>query len=1078
MLEIKNIKKDYQLKDQEPVHALKGISLKFRKNEFTAILGHSGCGKTTLLNIIGGLDHYDDGDLIIKGKSTKNFKDGDWDTYRNHSIGFVFQSYNLISHQTILKNVELALTISGVSKEERVARAKKALDMVGLHDLYNKKPNQLSGGQMQRVAIARALVNNPEIVLADEPTGALDSETSIQIMDILKEVAKDHLVIMVTHNPELADAYATRIVRMKDGEILSDSNPYDGEYVESDVPEVNKGKKKQSSMSFFTATGLSISNLWSKFKRTALVAIAGSIGIIGVSTILGVSVGVNNYIYDMQDDMLSSYPITISEESVDMTSLLTGLSNQDKKELAKFDTNTKVGVDSMIAYLMSKYSDFTNVKTNDINEDLLTYIAGMPSEYYSAMSYDYSIDPTNNFFTAFKRKKTDGEKEIISFNGLTQQYIETLMHVEGFKEYATFVDLFTNFMNQLPGEQDYILSQYDLLGNSRFPTAQNELLLVVDDKTTLTDLILAQMGYYPQDQFLNIAKKAVKENDAYKALNDGDITQQQYDALVAYYDEKIQYDKTFDIDDILNHEFYYYPHNAIYRETPDFVSHNQATISLKGNGSGYLTGWTFILGLNYDSGNDALTGSLIAIDGSDNIQMNQSIVLYRQTEYDTTKSVADGKWSISYQGQSLDLEIDTVKKPDDPTKPNTHIFDASGSLKTSVTMGSITIPVNVTLDKGTITEIEPTTPDYWYNAALDQTSQMYLDPASVGGTTVKVVGILRAKESTQFGSLSRGVYYTKEFANEYRRQAIESVIGSTFKDHIINKNYTVSQFNAYVRFTYDDYENLDENGNPTPTKGYRSALNGDTGSTLTSIFASFMSGGKDNLKNDKLHLRALTGYKVVDYQSEVNPSVIDHHEIKEFPQRISIYPKNFKNKNGVTSYLDDWNKDAPLPVGSKILPKDQRPELTYNDTISLIISVISTLVNVISAALIAFTSLSLVVSCFMIAVITYISVMERIKEIGVIRSLGGRKKDVSRLFIAENLITGFASGAFGIFITYLLQVIINAIVSPFGVTGICALPWYYALMMIGIAVFLSVMSGLIPSMSASKQDPVIALRTE
>ena len=1077
MLEIKNIKKDYQLKDQEPVHALKGISLKFRKNEFTAILGHSGCGKTTLLNIIGGLDHYDDGDLIIKGKSTKNFKDGDWDTYRNHSIGFVFQSYNLISHQTILKNVELALTISGVSKEERVARAKKALDMVGLHDLYNKKPNQLSGGQMQRVAIARALVNNPEIVLADEPTGALDSETSIQIMDILKEVAKDHLVIMVTHNPELADAYATRIVRMKDGEILSDSNPYDGEYVESEVPEVSKGRKKQSSMSFFTATGLSVSNLWSKFKRTALVAIAGSIGIIGVSTILGVSVGVNNYIYDMQDDMLSSYPITISEESVDMTSLLTGLASQDKKELAKFDTSTKVGVDSMIAYLMTKYSDFTNVKTNDINEDLLTYIAGMPSEYYSAMSYDYSIDPTNNFFTAFKRK-TDGEKEIISFNGLTQQYIETLMHVEGFKEYATFVDLFTNFMNQLPGEQDYILSQYDLLGNSRFPTAQNELLLVVDDKTTLTDLILAQMGYYPQDQFLNIAKKAVKENDAYKALNAGDITQQQYDALVAYYDEKYQYDQTFNIDDILNHEFYYYPHNAIYKETPDFVSHNQATISLKGNGSGFLTGWTFILGLNYDSGNDALTGSLIAIDGSDNIQMNQSIILYRQTEYDTTKSVADGKWSISYQGQSLDLEIDTVKKPDDPEKPNTHTFDASGSLKTSVTMGSMTIPVNVTLDKGTITEIEPTTPDYWYNAALDQTSQMYLDPASVGGTTVKVVGILRAKESTQFGSLSRGVYYTKEFANEYRRQAIESVIGSTFKDHIINKNYTVSQFNAYVKFTYDDYENLDEYGNPTPTKGYRSALNGDTGSTLTSIFASFMSGGKDNLKNDKLHLRALTGYKVVDYQSEVNPSEIDHHEIKEFPQRISIYPKNFKNKNGVTSYLDDWNKDAPLPVGSKILPKDQRPELTYNDTISLIISVISTLVNVISAALIAFTSLSLVVSCFMIAVITYISVMERIKEIGVIRSLGGRKKDVSRLFIAENLITGFASGAFGIFITYLLQVIINAIVSPFGVTGICALPWYYALMMIGIAVFLSVMSGLIPSMSASKQDPVIALRTE
>ena len=325
MLRLDEIKKDYLLKDQEPVHALRGITLNFRRNEFVAILGPSGCGKTTLLNIIGGLDQYSSGDLVIEGTSTKSYKDSDWDTYRNHSIGFVFQSYNLIPHQTLLQNVELALTIAGVSKQERRERAKNALKIVGLEGLEKKKPNQLSGGQMQRVAIARALVNNPEILLADEPTGALDSETSIQIMDLLKEVAKDRLVIMVTHNPDLANKYASRIVRMIDGLISDDSNPYSLEDEKKDLEEynkntevkVNKGSKKKSSMSFKTAAGLSLSNLLAKLKRTILVMIAGSIGIIGVSTVLAVSHGVNNYIDDMQNDMLSTYPVSIEEESVD-----------------------------------------------------------------------------------------------------------------------------------------------------------------------------------------------------------------------------------------------------------------------------------------------------------------------------------------------------------------------------------------------------------------------------------------------------------------------------------------------------------------------------------------------------------------------------------------------------------------------------------------------------------------------------------------------------------------------------------------------------------------------------------------
>ncbi len=1112
MLELRNIKKDYALKDQEPVHALKGITLNFRASEFVAILGHSGCGKTTLLNITGGLDHYDDGDLIIKGISTKDFKDNDWDTYRNHSIGFVFQTYNLIPHQTVLRNVELALTISGIKKEERIRRAKEALDKVGLKDLYNKKPNQMSGGQMQRVAIARALVNNPEIVLADEPTGALDSETSVQIMDLLKEVSKDHLVIMVTHNPELAEKYATRIVRMKDGLITSDSNPYNGEETKVETKQETPSKgKKQSAMSFFTATNLSLSNLWSKFRRTLLVAIAGSIGIIGVATILGVSCGVNDYIVNMEDDMLSSYPIEIAEQSVDMTSLLSGLSNQEKSELAKFDTSTQVGMDSMIQYLLTKYTDFTNIKTNDISQAFVDYISEMPESYYAAIDYNYSIDPTNNFFTSFEKKKGEGS-EVISFNGLTQQYIKTLMTVKGFSNYAQFVDLFTAFMKQLPAEKDYLLSQYDLLGNSRFPENPNELLLVVDEKTTLTDLVLAQMGYYPQDEFLNVAKKAVRENEIEKQIDElkrqSPVDQAKIDALeeeLKGLDEKYPYNSTFTYDEILNHEFYYFPHDVIYKQNPTLVSHKDITVNLSGS---ITSGGNYYLALSCAPGSDNLTGNGIEVIGTEAKMHTIIATRVGQRETIVGKSEIEGRWLminsdeiteedmefISYASrkglenitaQEIMDHMETINKINvlTFTTSNPHdVLDTHGDPKDRTVGYDVTCVVNkildlmnpyATLDNGEVVELDPLTPDYYYEAVME-------DPTLLNDERYKVTvsGILRAKPTTNFGTLSRGVYYTKEFAAKYRLESSTSQITTSFKDHILNMRYDESQFNAYVQFEYDDYSKDDgsETFVPETKRGYASALNGDQSSTIASIFAAFLNNGTDNLKNDKLHLRAVAGLKVNDITDD--NQVVIGHEIKELPQSISIYPKDFNTKNSVTSYIDRWNSKDTLIIKGVEVPKDQRSEITYNDTISMIITVISTLVTTISAALIAFTSLSLVVSCFMIAVITYISVMERVKEIGVIRSLGGRKKDVSRLFIAENLITGLASGLIGIGITYILQIIINAIVKIFDVPAIAALPWYYALMMIGIAIVLSVLSGLIPSLGASKQDPVVALRTE
>ena len=837
-------------------------------------------------------------------------------------------------------------------------------------------------------------------------------------------------------------------------------------------------------MGFFTATGLSVSNLVSKLKRTILVAVAGSIGIIGVSTILGVSVGVSNYINDMQNDMLSAYPIEIAEKTLDTSSLISGLSNDEKKEIQKFDTKTQVGMDSMIAYLMSKYTDFTNVKTNDINEDLINYIEAMPQSYYSAIEMNYGLDPTNNIFAAFNTKKGSDNKDVISVNGLTQRYIKTLMTVQGFEQYATFVDLFTSFMKELPDEKDYILSQYDLIGeNSKWATEDNEMMLVVDNNSTLTDLVLAQMGYYPQDEFLNISKRAVKDNEAQKKYNDSQKTaedKREYEEALAQNKRDYPYDAVFNIDDILGHEFIYYPHDAIYSTTaPDEYKHlvhsEQVTINL----SGTFMGQTAILSLTYSNSADSLIGTFLLLDSSNVIKTNQTVILLRDQSYEVTDpdaSAIDGKWSIDALGMGMEIIITSSNKKQSPLSELTYEYDATAS--GTIKMGGMNLPINFT--SGKITEVHPVTPDYYYNAYIDQTSAMYTNPESVGGKVMKVTGILKAKSSTRFGTLSRGVYYTNAFGDKYMEDAKDSDIVTSFKTHVTTKMFNVSSFNAYVFFHYDDYTNdpgHDPEFVPEDRKGFASALNGDFSSSMASIFLSFLPSMSDNLDGEKVHLRSLSGLKIVESVDEVDPSVTNY-SIEHLPQSVSIYPKDFEKKNNVTRYLDRWNKDGDIIINDVPVPKEKRSEITYDDTISMIVSVISTLVNVISIALISFTSLSLVVSCFMIAVITYISVMERVKEIGVIRSLGGRKKDVSRLFIAENLITGLSSGIIGILFTYLLQVIINLIVSPFGVEMICALPFTYALIMIGIAVLLSVISGLIPSFSASKQDPVIALRTE
>ena len=1058
MLKLNNIVKDY-VNGDNVTHALKGININFRRNEFVAILGQSGCGKTTLLNITGGLDRYTSGDLIIEGKSTKNYKDKDWDTYRNHSVGFVFQTYNLIYHQSISKNVELALTISGIKKAERKARAEKALELVGLGGLGHKKPNQLSGGQMQRVAIARALVNNPEIVMADEPTGALDSETSIQIMDLLKEVAKDRLVIMVTHNPELAEKYATRIITMKDGLITSDSNPYKGESEEERNKihevrkEVSKGSKKNTSMSFFTAMGLSFSNLLSKLKRTILVTIAGSIGIIGVSAVLAVSQGVRDYIGNMQDDMLSSYPLQVAEESVDMTSLLTGLSARESKDAFKFDPeNPKIGLDSMVDYLMSAYADFTNVKTNVINEELIDFIYQVDKDAIYSIHQNYAIDPTNNIFGNWVsdpvKSGEDKHYETISLNGLTQRYIAELKTVKGFSRYASYVNLFTDFMNEFPAEKEYILSQYDLLGNSTLDETDKGITLVVDQNTTLTDLVLAQMGFFEHDEFLNIAKKAIEIND----LPD-DLSKEERDAKIKEIESAHPYRREFEYEDLLGKEFIYYPQDKIYENSK--VADDKTTVSV------FMIdiAGSKIYSINYNDEIDQLDATVISFKGS--ISYAAYTMLRdgeKPTEVTSLQDYVPGVWKAYDEEEKAVLTIDLTN--------------------IKLGMGIVTDEdEKVSYPFGSIQEV--TTPIEGYHYQAELSDDMKTNVEANGGTRMKITGILRLKEGKTFGCLSRGVYFPHAFTEKFIADSNSDKASLTkdMKAYFGSEAQERGQFNAYVNFDYWDYT---DSSNPVKKEGYATSLNGDLTSSFSDLFSAF-TGGINYVETDKVHLRSVCGYKA-DGITDEDGKVLSY-EFKKLPRELDIYPQTFEKKDIVTDHLDRWNSDENITVfkgteNEKILKPTDRSELSYTDTIKLIITVIDTLITTVTIALVSFTSLALVVSCFMIAVITYISVVERVKEIGIIRSVGGRKKDVSRLFITETFMTGLFSGIFGLIVTYVFEIVFNIVMgSIFGIGGLANLTILTALIMLAISILLSVLSGLIPSMKASHQDPVVALRS-
>ena len=912
MLHLQNIVKDY-VTSSETVHALKGVNIAFRKTEFVSILGPSGCGKTTLLNIIGGLDHYTDGDLVIGKRSTKEYTDRDWDVYRNHRVGFIFQAYNLIPHQTVLGNVELALTIAGISKEERVARAKQALDRVGLSNQYYKRPNQLSGGQCQRVAIARALVNDPEILLADEPTGALDTVTSVQIMDLIKEISRERLVIMVTHNPELAEEYSTRIIKLLDGEVLEDTNPMSDEEVEAEINDINKAedeervafaalpepeqkkvkkekkrRREKAKMSLFTAFKLSARNLWTKRGRTSLVGFAGSIGIIGIAMVLAFSAGIKGYVKYMQDDMLSGNPITITESTLDLKALTGMVNNSLDKSIEKLPGN--VYVSSLVEYII-KSGD--TVVTNDISENYINFVRDMPSEYYNAILYNYGIDMLPSIFVDFKTTP-DSEPEHVSVRQITDMYKALLSKTE-MSSMSSLVDSLAPSLKQAPSNTDYLLSQYDLVGNSKIATEKNEVMLVLDSEDELSDLLLARLGYFTEVEFIEIINKA---NSELESAENG--TEAVYN--------KALYRDYFTYEELLNKTLTWYPIDTVF------------TASTKENTIGNTT---------------------------------------------TYKITAD------------------------------------------------------------------------FNSSFDAPQE--------SGLELKVVGILTPKDSISFGSLSSGIYYTEALTNH----VLESAKTSQFLEDLAHKDLDESISVSYD-FTYSfSYY---------PSEAFDGAdIVGEKVSTPTTGFSAYKSVSGSS---EEKYVRALGGNDV--------------------PNSVSIYPISFEDKYLVTAYLDQWNdKELDLTIGGVTLLGEERDEVTYTDTLEIIIFMVNTMINIISYALIAFTSVSLVVSTVMIGIITYVSVVERIKEIGVIRSLGGRKKDVSRLFNAETLIIGTFAGVLGIGISVLASAIISRVLQPLiGFENIARLPANQAVLLILLSIALTSISGIIPARSAAKKDPVVALRTE
>ncbi|MDY4635389.1 MAG: ABC transporter ATP-binding protein/permease [Candidatus Limivicinus sp.] len=972
MLKLQSIKKDYIAGDSV-VHALKGVDLEFRESEFVAILGHSGCGKTTLLNIIGGLDQYTSGDLVINGKSTKNFTDSDWDSYRNHSVGFVFQSYNLIPHQTVLANVELALTLSGVGPAERKARAREALEKVGLGDQLYKKPNQMSGGQMQRVAIARALVNDPDILMADEPTGALDSDTSVQIMDILKEISKDKLIIMVTHNPELAMEYASRVIRLKDGLIVDDSNPYRSDNTES-AP-ASQGKKP--SMSFFTALALSTNNLMTKKARTILTAFAGSIGIIGIALIMSLSNGIQNYIDKIQKDTLSSYPITIQAETLDMTSMMTSMMGvQAQAEENQHDKDAVYSSTVMYDMMNSMVSAETQKNNLKAFKKYLEDEAGEIAPHISSIQYSYDLDM--NLYAQ------DVDDNIVKTDvvDLLQSAMSQTFGGDYSSYFSTFGQMYAVmdvWQEMLPGENGeavnpLLKTQYDVL-YGKWPEKYDEVVLVVDKNNEVSDLVLYALG---------LKSNSSLADDMQSFMNQENLNTQL---------------ESWSYEDICGMSFrYIYPADEYKwdEDKEEYVNMTEEDLGLRTLFNNGLQ--VKIVGIIRQN-EDAMSGMMTGAIGYTH-DLVEHVVEQAADKDLVRQQLADPEHDVFNGLPFLDKEDEALTKSRKAQAARDYIDAADDEQLAELYVKYMSIPeesyvqelIDEQMEGTTRADIEDMVLDYYpgYASMLEE-----MDDETLFDYVEQMIA---TQVEEQYGIQMERMYSylsDSQLAREFRLLSLEEDDYIWLYDHAMPPVYSTGSYEASLH---------------------------------------------------KL------GY--VDLES---------------PSTINIYAATFEDKDAIAGAIERYNETV-----------SEEDKIEYTDMVALLMSSITTIINVISYVLIAFVAISLVVSSIMIGIITYISVLERTKEIGILRAIGASKKDVSRVFNAETFIIGLTAGVIGIVSTLLLNIPINIIIHD--LTGIMAinstLPVAGAVGLVIISVALTFIAGLIPSGLAAKKDPVEALRTE
>ena len=1067
MLELKNIKKDYITGD-EKVEALKGISLKFRESEFVSILGQSGCGKTTLLNIIGGLDRYTSGDLIINGKSTKKFKDRDWDAYRNYKVGFIFQSYNLISHQTVLSNVELALTIGGISKKDRKKRAIKALEDVGLKEHINKKPNQLSGGQMQRVAIARALVNNPDIILADEPTGALDTKTSVQVMEILKKISKDKLIIMVTHNPELAEKYSSRIIRILDGKITEDSNP-----IEEGETQKQKDTSKigRTSMKIWTAFRLSLNNLLTKKGRTILVSFAGSIGIIGIALVQAVSNGFQGYVDSIQEDTLTSYPLTVMQESTDIASMLLSMT-------AEGDVDVENGSVKEEQYISKTLSA---LNTNDL-KSFKEYIESNDKKIkdnVSSIEYSYSVEPMIYTIDA-----TDTIQKVNPNNLFTSSS-------------SNIMSSFTSAYSQMISDKNAINNSYEILAG-HLPEKYDEMMIVLSESNTISDLLVYSLGLRNTKELTDIVTKIMNgetvdiQNEPY-TLSYDDLMNVQLKLILPT--DLYKYNEKYNIyEDMSENEEYMQNlyNNAIQLKIVGIVCPKEGTSSMMLSPGVAYTSDLIDYIINYSANTDIvkkqLDNSEIDVFSGARFDEKKNETGLNFQDFITVDSKAlESAFNIKIDQKQLEKQTQNYM-----TEINNSITTDIEPAKKAFSDSLITLAngmFNSISDEFDVTNVENIVTNYLeqveasqilssleknyiipketfktaYSGILKNLLQAYVTAyiySNMGENLINnEINIEQEKNESTGNSTSQenknivikdelASAIISEFTNNEAIKQLENTMGKTMTEAVMKKNIltkvgelTTNLTNAFASAYNIDQEKI--------AGAFKVNITEDE---ITRIVTSMMSGEDKTAKSNLINL----GYQE-----------------KEQPTYISFYFDSFDGKENFIKFIDEYN--------SKMEKENQDDKIIhYTDATGILMNSVKTIVNAVTYVLIAFISISLIVSSIMIGIITYISVYERTKEIGILRAMGASKKNISSIFNAETFIIGLLAGCFGIGISYGLIPIINTILHEFTGNIPLNVTLYFsnAIILVILSVILTLIGGLIPAKAASKKDPVIALRTE